>query len=42
MTEDEKLEAEALELFNCKNDPRHYFVDSSGSIGKSKLSERTA
>lgn len=37
---DEELEAEARNLFNCDKDIASYLVESGGSIGPSKLSEK--
>jgi len=36
-TEDELIEEEANQLFNCPKGPSNYLVGSSGSIGPSKL-----
>lgn len=40
MSEDEKLEKEALELFNCPKNILDYLVASGGSIGPSKLGKK--
>lgn len=42
MTQDDaELEAEAVALFNCDKSVLDYLVNSAGSIGPSKLSEKT-
>jgi hypothetical protein len=40
MTEDDKLEEEAVALFNCDKNIVDYLLTSGGSIGPSKLGEK--
>ena len=37
MSEEEKIEQEAFELFNCPKNILEYLITSGGSIGPSKL-----